>query len=143
MAQISSRAVAAPSPFGVRLACSLTMLLSLILLLAAGPGHAASPGKETDVLGRWITDKAQPDMDYTVKAGPAGKLIVEVPAKALGRAKGETLTLDPVGPGAFATPKGGPVHASFTVTGPRRAEFKMMLNRPDAFNVTDQLLSRP
>lgn len=142
-AQISSRAVAAPSPFGARLAWSLTILLSLALLLAAGSGHAASAGKDAAVLGRWITDKTQPDMDYTVKAGPAGKLIVEVPAKAVGRARGETLTLDPVGPGAFATPKGGHDHASFTVTGPHSAEFKMMLNRPNAFNVTDQLLSRP
>jgi hypothetical protein len=143
MAPISSRTVAAPPSYGARLAWSLTMLLSLVLLWAAGPGHAASPARDADALGRWITDKTQPDMDYTVKAGTAGRLIVEVPAKAVGRARGETVTLDPVGPGAFATPKGGAVSASFTVTGPRRAEFKMMLNRPGAFNITDQLLSRP
>ena len=143
MPHVRSRAAAAARPVLRAMGWSLMTLVLMVLLLAPRVGHAAPPAKAADVLGRWITDKAQPDMDYTVKAGPGGKLIVVVPAKAVGRAKGETLTLDPIGPGAFATPKGGPVHASFTLTGPRNAEFKMMLNRPDAFNVTDQLLSRP
>jgi hypothetical protein len=69
--------------------------------------------------------------------------VVAVPPKAVGRLKGETVTLDRVGPGDFATPKGGKIHASFKVTDSRHAEFKMVINRPDAFNVTDQLLQRP
>jgi hypothetical protein len=142
MRQVHSRAAVAARPTTQRVGWSITALLLLVLLLAPRLGHAA-PAAKDDVLGRWITDKAQPDMDYTVKAGPGGKLLVEVPAKAVGRGKGETVTLDAVGPGAFATPKGGPVHASFKVTDPRHAEFKMMINRPDAFNVTDQLLERP
>jgi hypothetical protein len=142
MRQVQSRAAVATQPTAQRAAWSMTALLLLILLLVPRLGHAA-PAIKDDVLGRWITDKAQPDMDYTVKAGPAGKLVVEVPAKAVGRAKGETVILNAVGPGAFATPKGGPIHASFTIKGPRRAEFKMMVNRPDAFNVTDQLLEKP
>jgi hypothetical protein len=144
MSQSSSRVAAlARAPFRVWFALSATALLSLVLLLAPHPSRAAATVKTADVLGRWITDKAQPDMDYNVTAAPAGKIIVEVPAKAVGRPKGETVTLDPVGPGAFATPKDQPVHASFTVKGARQAEFKMMINRPNAFNVTDQLLERP
>lgn len=142
MTRSTPRAAAAPSPIRIALAVTVTAILSLALLLAPRPGHAAA-AKDADVLGRWISDKAHPEMDYNVKAAPAGGIVVEVPAKAVGRAKGETVTLDPVGPGAFATPKGRPVHASFTVKGPRQAEFKMMINRPDSFHVTDQLLERP
>ncbi|HXA38846.1 MAG TPA: hypothetical protein VNW53_07605 [Phenylobacterium sp.] len=140
MRQVKARA-AAPNPTVTPLAWSVAALSSLVLLLAALPGHAATG--DADVLGRWITGKNQPDMDYRLSAGPSGKLVVTVPAKAVGRAKGETVTLDRVGPDEFATPKGGKIHASFKVTGPGRAEFKMMINRPDAFNVTDQLLERP
>ena len=142
MSQRHSRALVVAPPIDQRVAWSMTTLLFLVFLLVPGFGHAAPPAKE-DVLGRWVADKAQPDLDYTVRAGPGGKLIVEVPAKAVGRAKGETVMLDRVGPAEFATPKGGKIHASFKLSGPRRAEFKMMLNRPDAFNLTDQLLSRP
>ncbi|THD71530.1 hypothetical protein [Phenylobacterium sp.] len=143
MQQVKARAAVAPNRIIVRIAWDATALLSVILLLAALPSHVAAAAKDSDVMGRWITDKNQPDMDYQVSAGPLGKLVVTVPPKAVGRAKGETVTLDRVGPDAFATPKGGKIHASFKVTGPRRAEFKMMINRPDAFNLTDQLLERP
>jgi hypothetical protein len=142
MGQNHSRAAVATRPIAAAIAWSITTLLLLVLLLAPRLGHAATPPKD-DVLGRWIVDKAQPDMDYTLRAGPAGKLIVEVPAKAVGRLKGETLTLERVGPTEFAIPKGGKIHASFKLTAPRHAEFKMMINRPDAFNLTDQLLERP
>lgn len=142
MNQVRSRAVASRPTFAP-IAWSVTALLSLVLLLAATASHAAAPAKDADVLGRWVADKNQPAMDYSVTAGPSGKIIVAVPAQAVGRAKGETLTLERVGLGSFSTPKGGKVRASFTVTGPRRAEFKMMVNRPDAFNLTDQLLERP
>lgn len=141
MRQVKARAAAAPHRFFAPLAWSVTALLSLILLLAALPSYAAA--KDADVLGRWITDKNQSEMDYQLSAGPSGRLVVTVPAKAVGRVKGETITLDRIGPGEFATPKGGKVHASFKLTDPRHAEFKMMINRPDAFNVTDQLLERP
>ncbi|HEX3365245.1 hypothetical protein [Phenylobacterium sp.] len=142
MRQNHSRAVVAARPTAQRVSLSMMTLLLLTLLLVPRLGHAAPPAKD-DVLGRWVADRAQPDLDYTVRAGPDGKLIVEVPAKAVGRPKGETVMLDRVGPAEFATPKGGKTHASFKLSGPRRAEFKMMLNRPDAFNLTDQLLERP
>ena len=141
MRQIKARAATAPNRVIAPLAWSLTALLSLVLLLAPQLGHAAA--KDADVFGRWLTAKNQPDMDYQLSAGPSGKLVVAVPPKAVGRLKGETVTLDRVGPGEFATPKGGKIHASFKITSPRHAEFKMMLNRPDAFNLTDQLLERP
>jgi hypothetical protein len=141
MRESHSRAAVAAQPVAAGIGWSMTLLL-LGLLLIPRLGYAAPPAKD-DVLGRWVADKAQPDLDYTVRAGPAGKLIVEVPAKAVGRPKGESVILDPIGPTEFATPKGGKIHASFRLTGPRRAEFKMMLNRPEAFNLTDQLLERP
>lgn len=122
---------------------SVTALLSLALLLTPHPGRTAPAAKDFAVLGRWITDKSQPDMDYNVTAGPNGQIIVHVPAKAVGRPTGEAVTMVLVGTDQFATPKGGKVRASFKVTGPREAEFKMMINRPDAFNLTDQLLERP
>jgi hypothetical protein len=142
MRQIHSRAAVATRSIAAGIGWSTTTLLVLVLLLIPRLGHAAPPAKD-DVLGRWIADKAQPALDYTVKAGPDGKLIVEVPAKAVGRPKGETVVLDRAGPTEFATPKGGKIHASFKLSGPRHAEFKMMLNRPDAFNLTDQRLERP
>jgi hypothetical protein len=142
MRQSHSRAAVAAQPIAAGIGWSTTALPLLVLLLIPRLGQAA-PAAKDDVLGRWIADKAQPALDYTVKAGPTGRLIVEVPAKAVGRPKGETVILDPVGPTEFATPKGGKIHASFKLTGPRRAEFKMMINRPDAFNLTDQLLERP
>lgn len=142
MNQVRSRTVASRSILAP-VAWSATALLSLILLLTAMAAHAAASAKDSDVLGRWIADRNQPAMDYSVTAGPGGRIVVAVPAKAVGRAKAESITLDPVGPGSFSTPKGGKVRASFIVTAPRHAEFKMMINRPDAFNLTDQLLERP
>jgi hypothetical protein len=62
MRQIKARAAAAPDRVIAPLAWSLTALLSLVLLLAALPSQAAT--KDSDVFGRWITDKTQPDMDY-------------------------------------------------------------------------------
>ena len=141
MHRAAIRAIAAHKTVSLPLAWSATALLSLVLLLMALPSRAAD--KDPTVLGRWITDKAHPEMDYNVTVGPAGKVVVAVPAKAVGRPQGESVTLDRVGPGHFATPKGGKVHASFDLSDPRHAEFKMMINRPDSFNLTDQLLERP
>lgn len=140
----ASIAITPPAPsLGVALSWLAAAILALAVLVAPYRSHAAVAAKDADVLGRWITDRNQPEMDYTVSAGPAGTIVVAVPGKAVGRAKGEMVALDRIGPTEFATPKGGKVRASFRVKDPRHAEFKMMVNRPDAFNLTDQLLERP
>lgn len=117
------------------------MILSLVLLLAPHSGHAAT---DADVIGKWIVDKNDPASDYAVAAGPsAGTLRVMVPAKAVGRKVGETLTLQRVGPGEFATPKGGTIWAKFTVSKPRHATFQMTRDDKKSFGIIHILLEKP
>jgi hypothetical protein len=140
MTKPSPRAVAAPSPVRLILAVTLTAILSLAVLLAPRPSRAA----DDDVLGRWISDRNDPAMDYAVTAGGApGAVVVVVPAKALGGKAGQLVTLRRVSAGRFESVKGSILRGSFTVTGPRRAEFKAMENTKQSFHVIDQLLERP
>jgi hypothetical protein len=136
-----ARAVAAPSPLRIALAVTLTAILSLALLLAPRPSHATG---DADVLGRWISDKNDPALDYSIAAGGApGTLLLTVPAKALGGKAGEAVILQRTSAGRFETVKGSVLRGSFTVTGPRHAEFKAMENTKQSFHIIDQLLERP
>ncbi len=145
MPKPSPRAIAAPSPpaaspLRVGLAVTLTAILSLALLLAPRPSRAA----DEDVLGRWIADRNDPSMDYAVTAGGApGAVVVAVPANALGGKAGQVVTLRRVSAGRLESVKGSILRGSFTITGPRRAEFKAMENTQQGFHVIDQLLERP
>ena len=141
MTKPAARAAAAQSPLRIALAVTLTAIVSLALLLAPRPGHAAG---DADVLGRWISDKNDPALDYSLAAGPApGSFLLTVPAKALGGKSGEVVTLQRVSVGRLESVKGSILRGSFTVTGPRRAEFKAMENTKQSFHVIDQLLERP
>jgi hypothetical protein len=137
-------ATAAPSRGRAWLAGCLTAIVSLALLLAPHPGHAAIAATDADVIGKWITDKSDPASDYAITAGPsAGSLRVIVPAKAVGRKVGETLTLKRVGPGEFATPNGGAIWAKFTVTKARHATFQMKQDDKQSFGIIYILLEKP
>jgi hypothetical protein len=125
----------------IALAVTLTAIVSLALLLAPRVGHAAS---DTEILGKWISDKNDPAMDYSIAAGAApGSFLLTVPPKALGGKTGEMVTLQRVSAGRLESVKGSILRGSFTVTGPRRAEFKAMENTKQSFHVIDQLLERP
>lgn len=138
------RAIAAPSPVRIGLMVTLTASLSLALLLAPRLSHAAVAATDADLIGKWIVDKNDPANDYAVAAGPSvGTLRVMVPAKAVGRKVGETLTLKRVGPGEFATPKGGGIWAKFTVDKPRHATFQMRQDDPKSFGIVYILLEKP
>ncbi|HZZ67564.1 MAG TPA: hypothetical protein VFE18_05270 [Phenylobacterium sp.] len=144
MTKPSPRAVAAPSPLHVVLAMTLTVIVSLALLLAPRLGHAAPAGGDAAVLGKWISDKNDPAMDYSVAAGTAaGTLRLIVPPKALGRKTGETVVLKRVSPTRFESVPDSILRGSFTLTGPKRAEFRAMENTPKSFGIVDQLLERP
>ena len=142
MTKSKARAVAAkPSPLRIPLAVTLTVVVSLALLLAPRPGHAAA---DTEILGRWISDKNDAALDYSIAAGTApGAFVLTVPAKALGGKTGESVILQRTSAGRFETPKGSILRGSFTVTGPKHAEFKAMENTKQSFHVIDQLLERP
>jgi hypothetical protein len=140
MTKPQSRAVAAP-PRRLALAVTLTAIVSLALLLAPRPGHAAG---DADVLGRWISDKNDPALDYSIAAGTTpGSLTLMVPAKALGGKAGEAVILQRTSAGRFETVKGSVLRGTFTVSGPRHAEFKAMENTKQSFHIIDQLLERP
>jgi hypothetical protein len=135
------RAVATPSPLRLALAVTLTAIVSLALLLAPRIGHAAG---DTELLGKWISDKANPALDYSIAAGAApGSFVLTVPAAALGGKAGEAVVLQRTSAGRFETVKGAILRGSFTVTGPRHAEFKAMENTKQSFHIIDQLLERP
>jgi hypothetical protein len=141
MTKPQARAAARPSPVRIALAVTLTAIVSLALLLAPRIGHAAADG---EILGKWISDKNDPSLDYSIAAGTApGSFTLTVPAKALGGKTGEAVVLQRVSAGRFETPKGSILRGSFTVTGPKRAEFKAMENTKQSFHVIDQLLQRP
>jgi hypothetical protein len=136
-----ARAVTAPSPLRIALAVTLTAVVSLALLLAPRPSHAAG---DAEILGKWISDKNDPAMDYAIAAGTApGAFVLTVPAKALGGKAGEAVILQRTSAGKFETVKGSILRGSFTVTGPKRAEFKAMENTKQSFHIIDQLLERP
>ncbi|MGZ3402574.1 MAG: hypothetical protein ACXWKN_04430 [Phenylobacterium sp.] len=140
MTKPKARAVAAP-PFRIALAVTLTVIVSLALLLAPRPSHAAG---DAEVLGKWISDKNDPAMDFTMAAGTApGTFLLTVPAKALGGKAGESVILQRTSAGKFETMKGSILRGSFTVTGPKHAEFKAMENTKQSFHIIDQLLERP
>jgi hypothetical protein len=140
MTKPSPRAVAASSPLRIGLAVTLTVILSLALLLAPRIGHAA----DADVSGRWIADRNDPSMDYSLIAGSApGSFVLTVPPKALGGKAGEVVTLQRVSAGKLESVKGSILRGTFTITGPRRAEFRAMENTKQSFHVIDQLLERP
>jgi hypothetical protein len=144
MTKPAPRAAAAPSPVRIGLMAALTAILSLAILLAPRLGHAAVAVTDADAIGKWITDKSDPAGDYAVAAGPAaGTLRVMVPAKAMGRKVGETLTLQRVGSGQFVTPKGGTIWAKLTVTEPRHATFQMKHDDKTGFGVIYVLLEKP
>ncbi|MGZ3378589.1 MAG: hypothetical protein ACXU8S_18490 [Phenylobacterium sp.] len=140
MTKPKARAVAAP-PVRIALAVTLTVIVSLALLLAPRPSHAAG---DAEVLGKWISDKNDPAMDFTMAAGTApGTFLLTVPAKALGGKAGESVILQRTSAGKFETMKGSILRGSFTVTGPKHAEFKAMENTKQSFHIIDQLLERP
>ncbi len=141
MTKPAARAAAAPSTFRIALAVTLTAIVSLALLLAPRPSHAAA---DTELVGKWISDKNDPAMDYSIAAGTApGAFVLMVPAKALGGKAGETVILQRTSAGRFETVKGSVLRGSFTVTGPKHAEFKAMENTKQSFHIIDQLLERP
>jgi hypothetical protein len=141
MTKPAARAIAAPSPLRIALAVTLTTILSLALLLAPRLSHAAA---DADLLGKWIADKNDPAMDYSVASGTApGTLVLMVPPKALGGKAGEAVFLQRVSAGKFETVKGSILHGSLTVTAPKRAEFRAMENTKQSFHIIDQLLERP
>ena len=108
-----SRAAVATSLNRAVVAWITTGLLALALLLAPHSGHGAVPSTDADVLGKWISDKNDPAMDYAVAPGPAkGTYRLMVPAKAIGRAEGETVILQQTGPGEFATVKARMTHSA-------------------------------
>ncbi|HZZ30668.1 MAG TPA: hypothetical protein VFE10_01645 [Phenylobacterium sp.] len=120
------------------------MILSLAILLTPHPGHAAVAATDADVIGKWITDRNDPTSDYVIVAGPtADSLRVLAPAKAVGRKVGETLTLQRVGPGEFATPTGGAIWAKLTVTKARHATFQMKQDDKTSFGIIYILLEKP
>lgn len=122
----------------------MAAVLSLALLLAPQPTHATAASPDSDLVGKWVADKSDPAMDYAVAAGPsANTLRIVVPAKSLGRPVGETLTLQRVAPGEYATAKGAPIRATFKVTGPRHASFHRLQNDKKSFGVTYILLEKP
>lgn len=132
---------AAPSPARIWLAVTLTAILSLALLLAPRPGHAAG---DADLLGKWISDRDDPALDYSIAAGAVpGSFVLMVPAKALGGKAAEAVILHRTSAGRFETAKGAVLRGSFTVTGPKHAEFRAMENTKQSFHVIDQLLERP
>ena len=140
MTKPQSRAAAAP-PLRFALAMTLTAIVSLALLLVPRITHAAG---DADLLGRWISDKNNPALDYSVTAGTTpGSFVLMVPAKALGGKAGETVILQRTSAARFETVKGAILRGSFTVTGPRHAEFKAMENTRQSFHIIDQLLERP
>jgi hypothetical protein len=141
MTDVSSRAAVAP-PFNLAQTTWITSaLLAVALLAAPHAGHAAAPTADGAVAGKWIADKAQPGLDYFITADAGGGLRLVVPAKATGHAA-ETISLQRVGPGEFAT-KGSTLRGRFILSGPRHAEFKAMRNTKDSFTVIDQLLEKP
>lgn len=141
MTKPQARAAARPSPLRLALAVTATVIVSLALLLAPRVGHAAGNG---EILGKWISDKNDPALDYSIAAGAGpGNFVLTVPAKALGGKAGEAVVLQRVSAGRFETPKGSILRASFTVTGPKHAEFRAMENTKQSFHVIDQLLERP
>jgi hypothetical protein len=141
MTKPAARAAATPSPLRIALAVTLTVIVSLALLLAPRPSHAAS---DADVTGKWIVDKHAPELNYTIVAGAApGMMRLIVPAKAVNAKADEVVILQRVGPGKFETLKGAVLRGSFTVTGPRNAEFKAVKNTASSFGIIDQLLERP
>jgi hypothetical protein len=144
MIKASNRALAARPSGNAWIAGSVTAVLSLALLLAPHAGNAAVPAKDADVIGKWISDKNDPALDYAVAAGTAqGTLRLMVPAKAIGQAEGETVILQRAGLGEFATAKGSALRGRFVMTGPRRAEFKAMQNDKKGFHIIYQLLEKP
>ena len=140
--RVHARAVVAkPSALRLVLAVTMTVIVSLALLLAARPSLAAG---DAEILGKWISDKNDPALDYAMAAGAApGAFVLTVPAKALGGKAGETVLLQRTSAGRFETVKGSILRGSFTVTGPKHAEFKAMENTKQSFHVIDQLLERP
>ncbi len=139
---VAARAVTAQtSPLRIALAVTLTVIVSLALLLAPRIGHAAA---DTEILGKWVSDKNDPALDYSIAAGTTpGSFTLTVPAKALGGKTGEAVILQRTSAGRFETVKGSILRGSFTVTGPRHAEFRAMENTKQSFHVIDQLLERP
>jgi hypothetical protein len=139
-----TRGATAPSLLPTITAWTATALLSLILLLAPQVGHAAAAAKEPDIVGKWMVDRNLRDLDYTVVAGATpGTYTLTIPGKAVGHGKGQTVSLQRVGPGKFETVKGSELHGSFIVSDPRHAEFKGMQNTKQSFGIVDQLLERP
>ena len=144
MIKPAPRAIAAPSPVRIGLMAALTAILSLAVLLAPRVGHAAVAATDADLIGKWIVDKNDPANDYAIAAGPsAGSVRVTIPAKAVGRKVGETLTLKRTGPGEFATPKGVGIWAKFTMDKPRHATFQMKQDDKNAFGIIYILLEKP
>ena len=143
MTKPAARIIAAPSPLRIALAVTLTAILSLALLLAPRPSRAGADA-DADLLGKWISDKNDPALDYSIATGTsAGTLLLMVPPKALGGKAGETVILQRVNAGKFEAVKGSLLRGSFTVTGPRHAEFRAMENTKQSFHIIDQLLERP
>ena len=139
-----SRAAVATSLNRAVVAWITTGLLALALLLAPHSGHGAVPSTDADVLGKWISDKNDPAMDYAVAPGPAkGTYRLMVPAKAIGRAESETVILQQTGPGEFATAKSSVLKGRFIMTGPGRAELKAQQDDKKGFHVIYQLLEKP
>lgn len=139
----ASRAAVAPSPARAWLAGCLTVVLSLVLLLAPHAGQAAPATADAGLFGVWMTDKADPSRDYVLAPGPsAGTLRVTVPAKVVGRPVAETLTLQRVSPTEFTTPKGAPVRATFRLTQPRHATFSRVQDDAKTFGIGYNLLEK-
>jgi hypothetical protein len=141
MTKVSGRAVAVQPPRAVWLAGGVTVAVSLALLLAAHPGHAAPPVSDADAIGSW-SDGATP-MIFVVQPGPGpGAIRVVVPALAAGLKAPETLVLKRTGPGVFASPKTAEGSAKFMVSDRRHAEFRMLRDNKQGFGIVDILLAK-
>jgi hypothetical protein len=138
-----STAIAAPSPDRTWIGWCAGATLILGAAVAPRAGHAATPVVDAGLYGAWMTDKSDPGGDYMLAPGPsAGTLRVTVPAKVVGRAVAETLTLQRTGPGEFATAKGAPVRATFRLTQPRHATFGRFQNDAKTLGIGYNLLEK-
>jgi|SRR6185437_7197052 hypothetical protein len=142
MSKAFSSVLAAQPSSVLRLAEGVTVAVSMALLLAPHPAHAAPPAPDSDALGSW-SDGGNPPMTFSVQAGPRpGTLRVVVPARAAGLKAPATLVLVRTGPRAFASPKGAEEAAKFAWTDPRHAEFRMVRDNKQGFGIIDILLAR-
>ena len=115
-------------------------ILSLMLVLAPHPGHAATfSAKDSDAIGTWVGDAKDPANHYEVVAGPRPGEFQLISPDML---KVPPITLHRITENAFASASGTTPIAKLTLTAARHARVKVHEDSKKRFTFTYLLLDK-